>query len=279
MLPLLLAALLAQAEPQIEVISARYDDENGKFLVLGSVSDLPDETVVAGALSVGKSSHAWARANPEGGVFRMEFPTDGRKPVAGLYEVRLLLRPEDQAPETASPDVALARREFDVGEPADAAKDAARLREEDLAAIDALRALFLECAKKSLSARGAKRVKLWEEYALPEKHAWTTFSKLREASQARDGALYLHPSPARQNALAAVFGCWEKWFFSLWTETCQALHAPIPKEVGEVGDGGQFPRDSCEHSLRGAAKTAYELLEAQSRPWKSGLDGDEDPVK
>ncbi|MEK7866983.1 MAG: hypothetical protein AAB434_09900, partial [Planctomycetota bacterium] len=252
---LLLAALLAQAEPEIEVISARYDEENGRFLVLGSVSDLPDETVVAGALSVGKSSHAWSRANPEGGVFRLEFPTDGRKPIAGRYEVRLLLRPEDQAPETASPDVAIARREFDVGTAEEAARDAARLREEDLAAIEELRATFVECAKKSIEARGARRIQLWEGYALPEKHAWTTFTKLREASQARDGALYLHPSPARQNALAAVLGCWEKWFFSLWTETCQALHAPLPKDVGEVGDGGQFRLDSCENSLRRAAKT------------------------
>lgn len=274
---LLLVALLAQAEPQIEVISARYDEENGRFLVLGSVSDLPDETVVAGAMSLGKSSHLWARANPEGGVFRLEFSTDGRKPIDGHYEVRLLLRPEDQDPEAASPDVAIARREFDVGTPEGAKRDSARLREEDLAAIEAIRTLFVGCAKKSIEARGAKRIKLWEEYALPDRHAWTTFTKLREASHARDGALYLHPSPARQNALAAVFGCWEKWFFSLWTETCQALNAPIPTEVEEVGDGGQFRLDSCENSLRRAAKTSYELLDAQQRPWKSGLAGDEDP--
>lgn len=274
---LLLTCLLAQAGPQIEVISARYDEATGRFLVLGSVSNLPDETVVAGALSTGRSSHAWARAMPEGGVFRMEFTTDGRRPVAGRYEVRLLLRPEDQDPDSALPDVAIARREFDVGSSEQAARDAARLREEDLATIEALRTLFVECARRAIAAKETRRIKVWAEYALPDRHAWTTFVKLREASQARDGEIYLHPSPARQNALATVFACWEKWFFALWSETCNALGATLPKEVGELGDGGKFPRDSCEISLRQAAKTAYELLDTSARSWKSGLDGGVDP--
>ncbi len=281
-LPLLLvSALLAQVPREnrfLQVKSASYDAEHGRFVAEGNVAGLPAGAILAASVGLPDVPPLWTRGTPEGGTFRLEIATDGREVLPGRYEVRVQVRPEDQDP-TAPPlpkGLGVVGLDTMVGS-ADAAKQArSRLVKEDLAALEELRRLLATAGEASRAARQAQSLGPLKAKAFPEGVVWKRFAELRDAQGARDLKLFLHPAPAEQQSMAAVFGTWEKWFLSMWEETAAQVRVELPEEIGQLGAGGMFDRALVEDELRDVALAAYKSLGARSVEWKSGLPGPKD---
>ncbi|GEM_PF-3595106 len=278
-LPLLIvSALLAQVPREnrfLQVTSASYDAERGRFVAEGKFAGLPASSILAASVGFPDVAPLWTRCTPEGGAFRMEIATEGREVLPGRYTVRVLVRPEDQDP-TAAPlpkGVGEVGLEVLVGTP-DAAKQArSRLVKEDLAVLEELRKLLATAGEASRAARQAQSLGPLKAKAFPDAVVWKRFVELRVAQGARDLKLFLHPVPAQQQAMAAVFGTWEKWFLSMWEETAKQVRVEIPEEVVQIGAGALPDRALVEDELRDVASVAYASLGARSVAWKSGLPG------
>lgn len=275
---LLAAALLAQVPREnrnLHLASASYDADHARFVAEGKVAGLPAGTILAASVALPDVPPLWTRGTASDGVFRLEVATEQREVLPGRYLVRVVARPEDQDPAAPPLPKGLGEVGMDVmvGS-ADAAKQArARLAKEDLATVEELRKLHVSLGEAARTARGAQSLGPLKAKAFPDGALWKHFVELREAQGARDLKLFLHPVPAQQQAVAQVFGTWEKWFLAVWEETASEVRASLPEEILQIGAGGQIDRKIVEAELRDVAETAYETLASRPVEWRSGLPG------